>query len=1033
MIKSGIFRVVLLSLGILLIVSASYGQTQINGAASGNWSNTASWSPATVPNNGGGNTYDVTLLSSPAVVITLDINPTIDTLTLDSGSELTTNAGTTLTTTGLTNGGYINFGNGNTLTVNGATTNTGEITLYNASKANFNGNFTNSSSFYTDGKSTATVTGTFTNSSYVDMESSGDVLNVGTLTNTGEIVISTGATMNITGGGSGITTVAAGSNLYVAGTFNVINGGTPSNALASLTTVSGSLIWENGQTLTDTPTGGTLTINSGGALETYSASKLSVTGNVSNSGGLYTDGGSTVTISGTLTNSNFVDLQTSGDVLNVGSLTNNDEIVLNTGTTLNITGGGSGITTVAAGSTLDVAGTFNVINGGTPSNALAGLTTVSGSLAWENGKTLTDTPTGGTLTVASGGQLEVYTGSTLSVTGNVSNSGGMYTDSASTVTISGTLTNGNLVYLESTGDVLNVNALTNNGEIIIGAGATLNITGGGSGITTVAAGSTLDVAGTFNVINGGTPSNALAGLTTVSGALAWENGKTLTDTPTGGTLTINSGGALEVYNASTLSVTGNVSNSGSMYTDSASTVAISGTLTNSNLVYLESSGDVLNVNALTNNDEIIIDAGATLNITGGGSGITTVAAGSTLDVAGTFNVINGGTPSNALAGLTTVSGALAWENGKTLTDTPTGGTLTINSGGALEVYNASTLSVTGNVSNSGSMYTDSASTVAISGTLTNSNLVYLESSGDVLNVGTLTNTGTMDIGAGATLNLTGATSSNSKTINLESGGILEISASVSLSGDGTINLTGSGNVIEGAATTDVLTVVKGQTIDGSGNIGMNSMGLSNAGIIDANQTASPLIIQISSGSTNSNSGTMEATLGATLTLDAGTYAQTSTGAIIASETGSALSTVNLESGVVIDGGKLTLTGTTATADLMGASATLTLNGVTISGTGKLVLPDGSTTTLLGTISNTSTIDVNGATVATTLKIGSVSTSLTGTGKIILPDNANDVITGTLSSDVLHNGNTIEGAVNINNGRDCQHRNNRNAPAPGQPA
>jgi hypothetical protein len=263
MIKNVVCRVVFLSLGILLFVVASYGQTQINGAASGNWSNTASWSPATVPNNGGGNTYDVTLLSSPAVVITLDINPTIDTLTLDSGSELTTNAGTTLTTTGLTNGGYINFANGNTLTVNGATTNTGEITLYNASTANFNGNFTNSNAFYTDGKSTATVTGTFTNSDYVDMESSGDVLNVGTLTNNSEIVIGTGATLNITGGGSGITTVAAGSTLYVQGTLNVINGGTPSNALASLTTVAGSLIWENGQTLTDTPIGGTLTINSG--------------------------------------------------------------------------------------------------------------------------------------------------------------------------------------------------------------------------------------------------------------------------------------------------------------------------------------------------------------------------------------------------------------------------------------------------------------------------------------------------------------------------------------------------------------------------------------------------------------------------------------------------------------------------------------------------------------------------------------------------------------------------------------------------
>ena len=54
-------RVVLVCLAVLLIASASYSQTQVNGAASGNWNSTSSWSPAVVPNNGGGNTYNVTL------------------------------------------------------------------------------------------------------------------------------------------------------------------------------------------------------------------------------------------------------------------------------------------------------------------------------------------------------------------------------------------------------------------------------------------------------------------------------------------------------------------------------------------------------------------------------------------------------------------------------------------------------------------------------------------------------------------------------------------------------------------------------------------------------------------------------------------------------------------------------------------------------------------------------------------------------------------------------------------------------------
>src|SRR6202162_3026148 len=747
-----IFREVFLSLSILLIAGASYGQaTQINGAASGNWSNTASWNPATVPNNGGGNTYDVTLLSSPSVVITLDIRPTIDTLTIDSGSELTTDASTTLTTTGLTNAAYISFANGNPLTVNGATTTSGTLVLGSASTGNFNGNFSNSSTFETSGASTVTVSGTLTNTNFVYLESSGDVLNVGTLTNTGDVYINSGATLNLTGGGQGITDVVAGSQLYVFGALNVINGTTITNGRANLTTVAGCLSWENGKTLTDTPTCGTLTINSGGTLEIYNASTLLVS-NVSNSGGFYTGGASTVTVSGTLTNSNFVYLESSGDVLNVGTLANTGDVYINTGATLNLTGGGQGITDVVAGSQLYVFGALNVINGTTITNGLANLTTVAGTLSWENGQTLTDTPTGGTLTIASGGALEIYNASTLLVS-NVSNSGEFYTDGGSKVTVSGTLTNSNFVYLESSGDVLNVGTLTNTGDVYINSGATLNLTGGGQGITDVVAGSQLYVFGALNVINGTTITNGLANLTTVAGTLSWENGKTLTDTPTGGTLTINSGGTLEIYNASTLLVS-NVSNSGGFYTGGASTVTVSGTLTNSNFVYLESSGDVLNVGTLANTGDVYINTGATLNLTGGGQGITDVVAGSQMYVFGALNVINGGTPSNGLANLTPVGVTLGWENGKTLTDTPTGGTLTINSGGALEVYNASTLLVS-NVSNSGELYTGNASTVTVSGTLTNSNFVYLESSGDVLNVGTLANTGDVYINPGATVNLTG--------------------------------------------------------------------------------------------------------------------------------------------------------------------------------------------------------------------------------------------------------------------------------------
>ena len=88
-------------------------------------------------------------------------------------------------------------------------------------------------------------------------------------------------------------------------------------------------------------------------------------------------------------------------------------------------------------------------------------------------------------------------------------------------------------------------------------------------------------------------------------------------------------------------------------------------------------------------------------------------------------------------------------------------------------------------------------------------------------------------------------------------------------------------------------------------------------------------------------------------------------------TNSTLSNNNASTGKAIynDYGTLTVTGTTATIDLVGANPTLTLNGVSLSGTGKLILPDGSTTTLLGTISNTSTMAAaNGVGCATRMSL-----------------------------------------------------------------
>ena len=52
-----------------------------NGGA-GDWSSTSDWTPATVPNNSGANTYAVTIGFGGTNAVTLDISPTVDSLTL---------------------------------------------------------------------------------------------------------------------------------------------------------------------------------------------------------------------------------------------------------------------------------------------------------------------------------------------------------------------------------------------------------------------------------------------------------------------------------------------------------------------------------------------------------------------------------------------------------------------------------------------------------------------------------------------------------------------------------------------------------------------------------------------------------------------------------------------------------------------------------------------------------------------------------------------------------------------------------------
>jgi hypothetical protein len=102
-----------------------------------NWSTAANWSGGVVPNNGGGNSYRVTIASSFTPPTVFDISPTIGSLVNDG--VLLGDTSQTLTTDSLYNSGSINLGispqtlpapNGS-LNVSGNANNTGVIQLEN--------------------------------------------------------------------------------------------------------------------------------------------------------------------------------------------------------------------------------------------------------------------------------------------------------------------------------------------------------------------------------------------------------------------------------------------------------------------------------------------------------------------------------------------------------------------------------------------------------------------------------------------------------------------------------------------------------------------------------------------------------------------------------------------------------------------------------------------------------------------------------------------------------------------------------------
>jgi fibronectin-binding autotransporter adhesin len=719
------------------------------------WNTASNWNPSGVPNSlvNLADTFNVVIDGTAAPLV--DVSARVASMAIG-------------TTAGLNSG--LQHDLGYTLTVDQNFTNSGIVQLNGGSQLAVGGDLTNSGFFYTNNHgagatpNSITVGGTLTNSNRFFLDAVGgshDTLTTGSFKNTGgTFSVNTGATFNVTN-----SLDISGGMVSIQGNFN---------GLSQLNSFTGGTLALINQNLAITPAfhGGTFT--TGGILE-LDGSRLAIAGNALNSGFITTDGifgrlgtgPAALNLTGTLTNNGTLSLAKAGSTASLGGLVNSGNVLLAPGSSLTLTNQPGGLTSVGAGSFLQVGGTFVAGN----RFALANLQTVNGSLTLNNGQTLSST---GNLAIGSAGLADVAGGTSWTINGDVSNQGRLGTQiqssgSGNALNITGTLNNGaGATFRIASGDSGNLGVLANLGTVTTGTGSILTV---GTGLTSIAAGSTLDLFGRFVTTGGG---NALAALQTIAGNLLVSNGQTFSSTPASGTLTLAPTGTLSVGGGTNWTINGNLRNSGTLGFDANQqligaringVVNVTGEFNNAAPLQV---GGTINANSFVNTGGTEGSPGGAFHIagtftqTGGAAGIFTLAPGTTdftasriyVDTgffevngfsAGTVDIENGaqlfGTYGSIGAPLTMSGGNpyLGIASSGVLIDNGSVNFAAVTNAGTVNIGRIGTLSAGGSYTQSGGITTVDGTLVATAvningGTLAGSGKIVGSSNGDAATV-----------------------------------------------------------------------------------------------------------------------------------------------------------------------------------------------------------------------------------------------------------------------------------------------------------
>ena len=330
-------------------------------------------------------------------------------------------------------------------------------------------------------------------------------------------------------------------------------------------------------------------------------------------------------------------------------------------------------------------------------------------------------------------------------------------------------------------------------------------------------------------------------------------------------------------------------------------------------------------------------------------------------------------------------------------------TLKAANGGLLQLIN-------GAINNSsGTILADTGGQVQLSGITIKDGTLKTTGTGTIKATGTTILSGGVTIDTGSNVTLNNAVSLQvadtltvNGTLHLNSVGnttnLIINSATTTFDGSGKISISNNtNNRIYGSPTTN--TLVNKITIEGAGQIGVNSATINNQRTITALYSNALKLDPGSGGLTNT--GTLNAATGGLLQLGNGTF--TNTGGTISAATGSE---IELLSVAKIIGGTLTSTGT----GFFESRTASTLDGLTLSSGTEFRVPNASNGSLANTINNAGTFKMQSVGNVTDIIINASAATLTSGGVIELSNYVNNRIYGVSPSNHLTNTeNTIRGS------------------------